>query len=321
MVITTEYKSARKNTSGSSTIQAAKCHLKKIIINDAGQKCIVVIKDDTAIKSMFMPEHSATTRKPDILEVDIPIGTSLKVELYKLDPTLLLNFNNVAAATCEDLSGGNQPGRDGTLTNMENADWAEDQERGKHMNFDGVNEHILFGDNFDIATGEAFSISFWIYKASASGAGDIMSKSSGAGDGWLIHCLADESIRFFMPDAGGSLIFDSTNTIPNNTWTHITITMDTTHTSAGANIYFDGVAETLANAGDTLTAAIVNAVQFTLGARNAGGSQFLIGKLDEVMMFDRELSAAEVEFIYLNGYGYSAVDGSRLADLTLIYED
>jgi hypothetical protein len=323
MVITNN-KATRKNTSGSTTICDNKCQLKRIVINDAGQKCIVVIKDDTTIKHIFMPEHSATTRKPEVIELDEPISTSLKVEMTILNPILLLNFNNNSTTLAEDLSGG---GADFVLNNMESADRYEDEERGKAINFSGTDEYANRGDTdvFDISPTDDKSISFWI-KATSSG-GDIISKVDTAGaNGWNISWFGTpaRSISFYMKD-GATLRrwVVSDDVCDDDVWTHVVVTHNgTINAAAGVKIYINGVESSAYTIwDDDALGTTANARALTIGARNSGASSFFVGKLDEIMIFDKVLTAAEAEFIWRNGYGYSAVDGSRLADLTLIYEE
>jgi hypothetical protein len=322
-MVVTNNKATRKNTTGSTTICDNKCQLKKIVINDAGQKCIIVVKDDTTIKHIFMPEHSATTRKPEVIELDEPFATSLKVEMTILNPILLLNFNNNSTTSAEDLSGGNA---DFVLNNMETADRYEDEERGKAINFSGTDEYANRGDTdvFDISPTDNKSISFWI-KATSSG-GDIFSKVDTAGaNGWNISWFGTpaRSISFYMKDGSGNRRWVVSDLVcSDDVWTHVVVTHNgTTNAAAGVKIYIKNVISDNTDWDDDTLGTTANARALTIAARNSGASSFFTGKLDEIMIFDKVLTAAEVEFIYRNGYGYSAVDGSRLADLTLIYEE
>lgn len=318
MVVTTELKSTRKTTSGSTTIQNAKCHLKKIVINDAGQKCIIVIKDDTTIKHLFMPEYSMTVGKPKVLKIDSPIATSLKVEMTKLDPVLLLKFNNNSTVLAEDLSGSNS---DATLYNLEAADRTEDAERGKSLNFSGTNEYATFAGNIaNFARTEPFSVSLWINQTTQANYPNPIVHYNGT-TGWYIYISPTGGLTFsIVHAAGGNItVYAAAGTIVAGTWTHLTVTYDGNSLNTGMNMYIDGSDAAAGRSGSALTGTTTFSGVCEIARGNAGS--YYIGKLDEIMIFDRELSVAEAEYLYRNGYGYAAVDGVRLADITLIYED
>jgi hypothetical protein len=318
-------KATRKITSGSTTIHSGPTTLKEIIVSDPGQKCIVAIKDDTTIKMLFTLQQN--TEQSGVIaysiKTNLPIATSLKVEMYRLDPILFLNFNNNSTTLAEDLSGQNA---DFVLNNMEAADRYEDEHRGKAINFSGTDEYANRGDTdtFDLSPTDDKSISFWI-KATSSG-GDIFSKVDTAGaNGWNITWFGTpaRSISFYMKDGSGNRRWVvSDDVCDDDTWTHVVVTHNgTTNAAAGVKIYINGTESSAYTIWDDDTlGTTANARALTIAARNSGASSFFTGKLDEIMIFDKVLSTAEVEFIYRNGYGYGATDGSRLGDITLVYE-
>lgn len=320
MVAKDSYKqlnATRKITSGSTTLKTGGCKLDSIVINDAGQKCVIVIKDDTTIKHLFMPEYSMIVGKPNVLKFETPIATSLKVEMTKLDPTLLLKFNNNSTVLAEDLSGSNA---DATLYNMESADRVEDPERGKALNFSGINEYATFSGaigNFERT--DPFSISLWINQTTQANYPNPIVHFNGT-TGWYLYISPTGGLTFSIVHAAGNIsVHAAAGTIVVGTWTHVIITYDGTSGNDGLNIYIDGVEAASNNTGSDLSATTKFSGACEIGRGNAGS--YYIGKLDEIMVFARELSAAEAEFLYRNGYGYAAVDGVRLADITVVYLD
>ena len=59
-----------------------------------------------------------------------------------------------------DIDGGN--GNDGTLVNMEDADWV-DGVAGKCLSFDGVDEYVSVPDNASLDITDAITMSAWVY--------------------------------------------------------------------------------------------------------------------------------------------------------------
>lgn len=309
----------RKITSGSTTISSNPCLLKEIVVSDPGQKCIVAIKDDTTIKMLFTLQQNTEIEGPPcyVIKPNLPIATSLKVEMYKLDPILFLNFNNNSTTLVEDLSGNSQ-GIDGTMRNVGASIRDEDAERGKFVSFDGTDDYITFGDNFDWnATEEARSFSFWI-SPSVSGNHYILTKRAGLGIGWDVRRFGTK-IELAATRTGQALQAIMTTAITNDVWTHITITVDGSGDVAGVKFYLNGVLDATVSVTDTLAGTSANDASFRISSRQ-GDKFFFNGKLDEVMIFDRVLSTAEIEFIFRNGYGYGACDGAKLGDITIIHE-
>lgn len=308
----------RKITSGATTIKSSPGILESIIINDPGQKCIVVIKDGTTTKMLFTmqqnTEQSGTI--PQVIDCGFDFTTSLIVEMYKLDPTLFLNFNNNSTTSAEDLSGSNS---DGTMYNMESADRTEDAERGKSLNFSGTNEYVTVGGNRgNFERTDPFSISMWINQTTQANYPNPMVHYNGT-TGWYIYISPTGGITFSIVHVAGNIgVHAAAGTIVAGTWTHLIITYDGTSKNSGLSLYIDGADAASNNTGSDLSATTKWSGVCEIGRGNAGS--YYIGKLDEIIIFERELAASEAEFLYRNGYGYGATDGARLGDITLVYD-
>lgn len=311
-------KATRKTTSGSTTICASKCRLESIIVSDPGQKCIVVVKDDTTIKMLFTLQQNTEIEGPPAypIKCDLPIATSLKVEMYKLDPILFLNFNNNSTTLAEDLSGSNT---DATLNNMESADRVEDAERGKGINFSGTNEYATVANtNMNFDRDDPFSISLWINQTTQANYPNPIVHYNGT-TGYYLYISPTGGLTFSLVHVGSNItVGAAAGTIVAGVWTHVVITYDGTSGNDGLNIYVNGDDAASVNVGADLSATIAHAAGIEIGRGNAGS--YYIGKLDEILVFKRELTSAEVEFIYRNGYGYGPVDGARLGDIIIVYE-
>lgn len=144
---------------------------------------------------------------------------------------------------------------------------------------------------FDYTT--RLSASAWIYPT-AYPASDLYSIFSN-----------DQNYEFHLNTAGklfwwwGASSFSSAATIPLNQWTHIAITMDSSPTAGRERMYINGVLD--ANSNNWKGTLSSNPCPFYIGGDVATGSCSLIagrnfrGRIDEVKLYNYELSAAEVQ--------------------------
>ena len=95
------------------------------------------------------------------------------------------------------------------------------------------------------------------------------------------------------------LIYTSTTTLTNGVWYHIVFTYDGTATTTGGNIYINNSLDTLTRTG-TLTGTMESTDQLYLGSRDDSDNWFA-GHLDEISIFNTELSASDVSTIYGTG--------------------
>ena len=98
------------------------------------------------------------------------------------------------------------------------------------------------------------------------------------------------------------LIATSTNSISSNSWSHVLVTYDGSSTEAGFNFYINGADAGSNGGGSTLGggASLATTIPLQIGARNSS-LNFLDGNIDEVSIFNTELSASDVTSIYNGG--------------------
>ena len=155
--------------------------------------------------------------------------------------------------------------------------------------------------DFDIT--DAFSISAWI-KSNGSGQMDIASKALNAfnkNKGYQFYETDGKLIFIMTPNINsfGKLQIRTGNEITDNTWHHVAVTYNGNGLNAGLNLYVNGASPTVVRSG-TLTLSVANTSEFNLGAR-ANSEVFWNGNLDEVSVFNLELSASDITTIYGTG--------------------
>jgi len=196
--------------------------------------------------------------------------------------------------------------------------------------FDGTNDYISIADANNLSFGDsstdsAFTISAWVKMDDATGFA-IASKGVYNTDGeWNIVSGGDDKIYFMLMDESVAdtyerIVTDSTVTSYENKWTHITGTYDGTGgTSAngGLKLYIDG----------SLVATTAQDNGTYVAMENLGGnvhigrsdSSYANGSIANVGIWNRALSASEIESIYWRG-SYSELKDTELTNLVSWYD-
>ena len=134
-------------------------------------------------------------------------------------------------------------------------------------------------------------MSFWIYPKiwGEGGVGSIIDNSQFA---VYTTSFAGGFIQYVSD--GGTIAGTDPGYISLNTWQHIVITRPSD--GDNSNIYVNGVIGGTANQNSGTPAASTN---FYIGS-NAGGTQDFNGTIDEIMIFNRTLTAAQIKALYNN---------------------
>ncbi|PIO00515.1 hypothetical protein COT72_00365, partial [archaeon CG10_big_fil_rev_8_21_14_0_10_43_11] len=230
----------------------------------------------------------------------VPAEATLVSGAVVADPNLAAayTFDEAQGSVLHDLSGN---GNDGTITG---ASWVGGY-NGSALKFDGASNNIAvsavssIADVFDAGG----TISAWIYPESAGGGslGRLWDKSQ-----HLAHVVVSGSnarIQFNQAFSGGTNAWYTTAyAVPLDQWSHITLVYDSDSVSNSPAIYIDGVSESLTQSSSTTgTRTSDSANAFNLG-NNAGGIRGFDGRIDNLAIYNRTLSATEITDLYTNGF-------------------
>ncbi len=165
---------------------------------------------------------------------------------------------------------------------------------GKALSFDGVDDYAQIPG---LSTPQSFTISFWANIRELNRIQYLTEKEVGLpnrfeGTVWI---GADNKIQFYIHDGTFNPTITSTATCGLG-WVHIVAVRDTLTDSL--YLYVNGTSAA-APVTDTTTGIITNTASRTFGAgnRNPAGRYFN-GLMDEIRIYDRALSAAEVAALY-----------------------
>ncbi len=202
-----------------------------------------------------------------------------------------------ANANANDVQGNNP----GTLVNAVNFAAGK---VGQTFDFDGVNQYVQAPESPSLDITDALTLEAWINVKSYTGLSQAIASKLGGR-------TAERSYTMFLGNTGEiyfSTISSGTGgtwlvgpTIPLNTWVHVAGVKDSGSTSA--RLYVDGA---LAASGAVEHPIYNSAAPFMIGAYAAGfggwpTEGFFNGTIDEVSIYNRALTASEIQSIFNAG--------------------
>jgi hypothetical protein len=167
--------------------------------------------------------------------------------------------------------------------------------------FNGTSSKVDMGNPVNLSLASAGSLSCWVYPSINASDGIVASKGNFSSDtyGYGIDYVGGTN-QFLAELANGSahqtVGFNGT-TIALNTWYHLVLTWD------GANFktYLNGNVTSVVQQ----LVPVSNVNDFVLGYNYATGTAYFNGRIDEVGVWNRALTSAEVIALYSSGTGIS----------------
>jgi hypothetical protein len=231
-------------------------------------------------------------------------------------------FDEGSGTTAYDSAGVN----DGTIYG---AAWTTGQINGA-LNFDGVDDYVDVGDpideSLDFGASDSFSISAWIrtnmdspivYKRRCGGIGGVYY------EGYSFILLYKKQV-FGIEDTSGrnAGIFGNT-VVADDRWHHVVVVRDIGEDKL--YLYADGSSDA-APVHDATTGTLATSRSFHIGRRDSTvspGYLYCEGKIDDVRIYDRALSAEEIREIFRTGMGNKAfapypADGATHVDPNVV---
>jgi hypothetical protein len=184
------------------------------------------------------------------------------------------------------------------------------------MEFDGANDYIDLGDSDDFsfgngATDSPFSISAWINMDDATRFRIANKFNSSSNNEYIFTTSASDELGLNLYDesSGGRIgkKYNTALTSYQGQWIHVACTYDGTSSSSGIKLYLNGSKVDNINSNSGSYTAMENTIQPLFIGQQAG--TYANGKIDEVGIFNVELTAQEVQDIY------NATTTGKTADL------
>lgn len=192
------------------------------------------------------------------------------------------------------VAGDRKNAYNGTLINMEEVDWTAGK-IGTALNFDGADERIegitYSALNTTMSSNTVFSFSMWA-SASSFQAGDTAFcmgvLNSGSSTNTIIfrpYSTSNNGPRLFHN--GGTALFDLAGPAADGAFNHFCYVQDgaTDHT-----LYVNGSSVATSSTSTTMTSSFG---EVTIAVKN-DNANFYLGRIDDIRIYDRALTAAEV---------------------------
>ena len=174
------------------------------------------------------------------------------------------------------------------------------------FNFDGVNGHISVNDSNALRlSGTDYSISLWFneeVRSSSLNGALLVKRGAGSENGWFLSVRGEtscswcssEGTSWYQLSGGGNPSADSSSVFTLNTWHQLAVTY--TAASGELSVYVDGSPDSTYSSFPNPSASAAS--NLFIGADSAGQPYFFDGSIDDIYLYDRALSPAEVSTLY-----------------------
>ena len=182
----------------------------------------------------------------------------------------------------KDAADSSGLGNDGRLNNMVGDEWTNGN-IGGCLEFDGVNDIVDIGDDESLHVDDAITLSAWVWHNSFI-TGQVERYVTVRSEIAVIRKEADERLHFYIKTDGSFRHLRAADVLTEGYWYHVAGTWDGTT----QRLYLDGVELDSQTPGGVLDSAFN-------GAHLSSSTETFNGRLDDVRIYNRALSAEEIE--------------------------
>jgi hypothetical protein len=165
---------------------------------------------------------------------------------------------------------------------------------GSALKFDGDGDYVNIDGYKGVLGSHAFSIIAWMKKTNTEDS-SIVSWGTHASNQRADFRLNNIRLRF--ETGGGAIEGVTTDVVTDGEWHHVAVTVaenSTVGSPGGVTLYLDGENDTPIDE-DPDALDIVADADVNIGRRATAGGRFINGMLDDVRIYDKELTQAEVQ--------------------------
>ncbi|HEY7072486.1 MAG TPA: LamG-like jellyroll fold domain-containing protein [Acidimicrobiales bacterium] len=194
----------------------------------------------------------------------------------------------VASYGFDEGSGGfaNDRSGSGNRGTVSGPAWTTAGKVGGALTFDGINDLVTVPDTPSLHLTTGMTIDAWIRPTVASTWSTVALKERPNGLAYSLYGGNDQSRAAGYINNGADRLAAATTATPANAWTHVAVTYD----GANLRLYVNGAL--------VRTSAVTGPIAASTGALRIGGNtvwgEWFTGTIDELNIYNRALSAAEI---------------------------
>jgi hypothetical protein len=191
------------------------------------------------------------------------------------------SFNEASGASVQDASGR---GNTGTISGAARTNAGR---YGRALAFDGVNDWVTVADAASLDLTSALTLEAWLYPTTLSAWRTVVLKEQPGSLVYGLYANDDQNRPNATVYLGSELDTRGTSRLPLNTWTHLAATWDGTT----LRLYVNGT--------QVSSRALAGTLPTSAGPLRFGGNavwgEWYRGRLDEIRVYNRALTAAEIQ--------------------------
>lgn len=165
---------------------------------------------------------------------------------------------------------------------------------GNALLFDGANDYVDAGNDTSLSPTSVLTAEAWLRPISVGGNVPIIAKGKDT-EQYLITISDTNKFRAHIRTTGGWQWSDGDITPAANTWYHVVMTYD----GSTLRLYVNGVLDISTGFGNSISYSMTNS-SLRIGAM-VGYPNYMSGRIDEVRIYNRALSTAEIQKHYAAG--------------------
>ena len=220
------------------------------------------------------------------------------ISRYTFDNADLSNGNPL------DVVGPNDAISNNATTGVSGANQTYTTNEG--FSYDGVDDITDFGTNIiPTDTTEPFSISFFVNIDNGDSGTIIGQQDQGTNNfsGTTLNLIGGSGdLRFVFRDSSGQEVDKRVSRPTIGSWTFVVATYDGSQSPSGSTIYYDANVQTTQFTINQNINSTIPAPNTSAGARDPGNpGNFASCDLDDIRIYDKELTSTEVSNLYNNG--------------------
>lgn len=214
-------------------------------------------------------------------EIETDMETAIGPAPADLDPVAAYSFAEGEGETAYDEFGKN----DGTL---DGAQWSDEGKFGAALEFDGVDDLLTVPDADALDFTGAFTLEAWVQPAEANEWSAVFTKERGQSLSYQLHAEGwNEGPTAVIHDGSEIAGIDAENRLPPGEWSHLAVTSD----GETLRLYVNGEVVESGPGG----IAVPSGGDLQIGGNLVWGEEDAFkGLIDEVRLYDRTLSEAEI---------------------------